>query len=548
MATYVLTGGTATAPKTPADITNIGSTLYANVFVINNGNVLQIGDGTTETHFDDTGWVILVEYNSHISIKANSTWVSGRSQNNYDVEPARWIMGYGVKCIADSSTLITLQWHGIKFIWHAGSASNDTLELHDLNANSYLNIVMGVEYNCTASKLLFTTQNITYVGLTLQNTIVRSDYSGTQFDSLIMNGRDTSNEDSAQFYGNTTELTVNKFAPIAPTPMVGSIYGGYTNNALKNFYLNNPSFDATKLLFYAKNFYIHINLDFIFNVDVAGCNIGLYCGAAALQAETTYNFRVNDIWLGYRTTEEDAYRLPDQVWDNTNTIFKVRKYGYYFNEYQEVVPIAGEYVKTLFMKPRTDITMPEADALNVTGVVLQSSSDVDYVWELDCGGNTLEDVYHYIQATLVSSGTLGGVDTFALNDFLLRDGTKFKTIQIRLNEGVKLINYGSGKISSFQKDDGTLYVPPVTVAFSLSGLQPNSEVRIYQSSDMTELAGIEDSSTSFGYNYEWSADIPVIVAIFNVKYDPIRFETTLTSSDTTIPIQQIFDRNYSNPA
>ena len=36
MATYVLTGGTASAPKTPLDIADIGSKLYANVFVINN--------------------------------------------------------------------------------------------------------------------------------------------------------------------------------------------------------------------------------------------------------------------------------------------------------------------------------------------------------------------------------------------------------------------------------------------------------------------------------------------------------------------------------
>lgn len=547
MATYVMTGGTAASPLTPLDFP-FGSNVYANFWRLTNSNILQIGDGVTETHFDDTGWIILLEYNARIEVKGNVFWTSGRSQNGFDVEPARWIMGYGTKCFVASDTTITLLWHGIRFIWHSGTASNDSLELYNLNSNSYLNIIMGTEYQCTSAKLLFTTQNVVKTRLELQNTLVRSDFSGTQFDELIMNGRDDTNEDSVQFYGNTTQLTVNGFAPNAPIPMVGSIYGGYTNTTRKDFYLNNPSLDPSTLLFYGANFYIHINTDMNFNIDQTGCSIGVFAGALPLQLESTYTFRVNDIWYGRHDAQVDAYEFPETVWDNRNTTFKIRKYGYVFNEYTEIVPISGVYNKTMFMKPKDNVTMLEADALNVTGVVLQASTDVDYTWELDCGGNTIDDTYHHIQAVLTNSGTLGGINTFELNDFLLRDGAKFKTVQIRPNEGVKLINYGVGKISSFQKDDGTLYVPPVTVAFSLSGLQPNSEVRIYRTSDMVELAGVEDSGTSFGYNYTWTADVNVIVMIHHINYLTLRIPAVLTSSDTTIPIQQIFDRNYNNPA
>jgi len=85
------------------------------------------------------------------------------------------------------------------------------------------------------------------------------------------------------------------------------------------------------------------------------------------------------------------------------------------------------------------------------------------------------------------------------------------------------------------------------VTLTLQGLQPNSEVRIYRKSDMTELGGVENSENSFDYNYTWTADVDVVISIFNLNYKPIRMEITLTKNDTELPIKQVYDRNYKNP-
>ena len=100
---------------------------------------------------------------------------------------------------------------------------------------------------------------------------------------------------------------------------------------------------------------------------------------------------------------------------------------------------------------------------------------------------------------------------------------------------------------SLEDLDGTIQTPPNNVNFTLTGLISNSEVRIYRVSDSAALDGIESSGTSFNYNYTYSVDTDVFVIIFHIDYKPIRLELTLTSSNQSIPIQQVFDRNYSNP-
>jgi len=80
--------------------------------------------------------------------------------------------------------------------------------------------------------------------------------------------------------------------------------------------------------------------------------------------------------------------------------------------------------------------------------------------------------------------------------------------------------------------------------FTLTGLQPNTEVRVYRASDGVELAGVENSATSFDYAYNYTGDVPIYVNILNVQYEWMQINTTLTNSSTSIPIQQRFDRNY----
>ena len=110
--------------------------------------------------------------------------------------------------------------------------------------------------------------------------------------------------------------------------------------------------------------------------------------------------------------------------------------------------------------------------------------------------------------------------------------------------GVFIENFSGSDLNNviFRDINGTEASYPITVSLTFTGLVPNTEVRIYRSSDMSELAGIENSGTSFSYNYEYVSDIPVYVVIHNVGYEYTSINLTLTSSSTSIPIQQRIDR------
>jgi hypothetical protein len=84
---------------------------------------------------------------------------------------------------------------------------------------------------------------------------------------------------------------------------------------------------------------------------------------------------------------------------------------------------------------------------------------------------------------------------------------------------------------------------------TLNGLKAGSEVRILRASDDVELSGIESSGTSFAYQYTYTTDTEVVIVIHALSYLPQRIEgIILGTSNQTIPIQQIFDRQYENPA
>lgn len=87
-----------------------------------------------------------------------------------------------------------------------------------------------------------------------------------------------------------------------------------------------------------------------------------------------------------------------------------------------------------------------------------------------------------------------------------------------------------------------------TASLTLTGLKTNSEVRVYRTSDLFELGGTENSGTTFTLNYDYYADTNVYIVIHSLDYIPIRIEdVTLSSSSTTIPVQQQKDRQYFNP-
>lgn len=83
---------------------------------------------------------------------------------------------------------------------------------------------------------------------------------------------------------------------------------------------------------------------------------------------------------------------------------------------------------------------------------------------------------------------------------------------------------------------------------TITGLKPGSEVRVYRSSDLEELTGIEDSETTFSWGFSVTGTEIVEIAIHHLEYQYMRlYDIVISSSDVTIPVQQIKDRNYNNP-
>lgn len=87
---------------------------------------------------------------------------------------------------------------------------------------------------------------------------------------------------------------------------------------------------------------------------------------------------------------------------------------------------------------------------------------------------------------------------------------------------------------------------------TLTGLVSDTEVRLYlgtpaNATSATELDGVESSGTSEGLNHNNGGSNGYIVIHKEEYENQIIVLTPIPSSDTTIPVQQRFDRTYENP-
>ena len=81
---------------------------------------------------------------------------------------------------------------------------------------------------------------------------------------------------------------------------------------------------------------------------------------------------------------------------------------------------------------------------------------------------------------------------------------------------------------------------------TLTGLIANTEVRVYSAGTTTEIDGVENSGTSFTFTANVAASVDIV--IHHVNYEHLRIESyTIPATNTSLPIQQRFDRNYYNP-
>ena len=95
---------------------------------------------------------------------------------------------------------------------------------------------------------------------------------------------------------------------------------------------------------------------------------------------------------------------------------------------------------------------------------------------------------------------------------------------------------------------GDIIASTSSSTLTITGLKTGSEVRVYRSSDLEELTGIENSENTFSWGFSVTGTVTVEIAILHLEYQYMRlYDIILSSSDVTIPIQHIKDRNYNNP-
>lgn len=147
--------------------------------------------------------------------------------------------------------------------------------------------------------------------------------------------------------------------------------------------------------------------------------------------------------------------------------------------------------------------------------------------------------------------------TFSANDFdIYFSPASSGNLTINATNGS---NPGSTD-SDIRRGNANSFVDVVnTVTLTLEGIvadsDPNesSEVRIFETGTTTELDGVEGvvpTGNGLGkFDYAFQAGDPnVDIRIFNVNYRPADLlNFSLPGTNTSIPIQQIFDRNYDNP-
>ena len=131
-------------------------------------------------------------------------------------------------------------------------------------------------------------------------------------------------------------------------------------------------------------------------------------------------------------------------------------------------------------------------------------------------------------------------------------GFKFK-LKILQNstgqEGSALKAVNISMVSTTQAQTENSY-PLDTSNFTLTGLIPGSEVRIYQGINpdtSVEIGGIESTAGSdFTFSHSLSNDAGYIM-ILALGYQPIYLPYTFKATDESILIQPVIDRNYNNP-
>jgi hypothetical protein len=232
---------------------------------------------------------------------------------------------------------------------------------------------------------------------------------------------------------------------------------------------------------------------------------------------------------------------------------RIRKYGFQWASLNS--PISDAIKQSVALNVDNNVTQSESTALAHSEITIADTSPVSWngktfrITVTANSSNNLNDVKHYLHAVLGRNNAIGGKSGGLLWHNLIPMAL---TETQRGNyggtqKGVRVIDENNNPfpgIIRMQADDGTYYVPPVSVTLSISINQTDCDVVILEAGTQTVLASVDEQSGNvFNYTYTTlqNVDIGVIKQGFVVNYT---YGFSLPAVNATLPIKLIADRNY----
>lgn len=208
----------------------------------------------------------------------------------------------------------------------------------------------------------------------------------------------------------------------------------------------------------------------------------------------------------------------------------------------------------------SDVIYASGSNLSNSSVLLSTlpSSSASVVWEGNIDPNTKLDNMTFSKGSLPRHAISFEADTptsltlvgHLYTNYSSSNHLSSSTVLVKRTSGTVTINVTDGDTPSYASLGATVVIS-AAVNTTLTGLKDNTEIRVYETGSIIEVAGIEDATDGTtddrSFTFALAASTIVDIAIINVTYENERLETfKIPAAASSIPIQQRFDRNYSS--
>ena len=269
---------------------------------------------------------------------------------------------------------------------------------------------------------------------------------------------------------------------------------------------------------------------------LTGAKVAVYDTDGTLQGaiQTSSSGNVGEIvatFFKWQNSSPSANKAPFDI--------RIRKYGYQYQGFQSSV---SEPIKQEFRLPvNNDLVSTEAQASAITGISFDFSTETITITS-DTDTQELYDYYQYQLAQTANmqygEDLIRIGDSFNIDDWdLVLDGCTY-TGSITTTGSATFLN-SAILVGTITDSSGTT----TRTELNLTGLQANTEIRIYTAGTTTELAGVENSTTSFTTTLVESS---VDIVIHALGYEYQKLSSVDTSQNLSLPVTQRIDRNYRN--